>query len=268
VRFRYVIGPDGSVDVSDRGLAYGDGLFETMAIRRGQVQRFDLHYKRLLAGCARLEIPAPEADELTAQIAAARVGVVTGSLKLILTRGSGPRGYAPPPQPSPMVILAAASDATSPAANIKVASLRQRLAENEALAGIKHLCRLEQVLGQIELRNLQADEGLLHSRGGRVIGGTSRNLFAAFGDKLVTPELTRCGIRGVMRHAVLSACTELGIQHDEREILPAELAAADELFMTNALVGIQSVTSLDGRAIRPGPLAGRLREALGLEQDE
>lgn len=264
MQFRYVIGPDGSVDVADRGLAYGDGLFETMAVRRGALLRYELHWNRLTAGCERLQLPVPDPDELQTRIAATIQNVERGSLKLLLTRGSGPRGYAPPRNPEPLIILTSSSSTHAPAPAITVVSLVQRLSQNRSLAGIKHLCRLEQVLGQQELLDLDADEGLMLDTSGNVIGGTSRNLFAVFADTLVTPDLTKSGIHGVMRQYLLNHCAEAGIRCQERAILPTQLSDADELFMTNALVGIQSVSRLDDRSLTHFVMAERLREQLGL----
>jgi 4-amino-4-deoxychorismate lyase len=149
-----------------------------------------------------------------------------------------------------------------------VATLQQRLGENEALAGIKHLNRLEQVLGQLELASCDADEGLMLSTAGNVIGGTSRNLFAVIEQQVVTPDLRRAGIQGVMRRAILDRCGALGLAVTEVDIAPAELLRARELFMTNALVGIQSVTELDRIPLASRDVAIRLRAALGLDRDD
>jgi 4-amino-4-deoxychorismate lyase len=262
VRARYIIGREGSVDPTDRGLAYGDGIFETMALTSGAVPRLPLHLDRLQSGCERLELPAPDRDELAAKIAEAAAGIDRGCLKLILTRGTGPRGYAPPPSPVPTVILLADDGLPRPPAEISVTMLTQRLGENSKLAGIKHLNRLEQVLGRLELTGREADEGLMLSTSGFVIGGTSRNLFAVYGEQIKTPAVERAGIAGVMRRAVLARCAELAIESAEADLLPADLERADELFMTNALVGIQSVTRLDRTAFTSQAMASRLRAAL------
>jgi 4-amino-4-deoxychorismate lyase len=262
VQVRYIIGPDGCVDPFDRGLAYGDGLFETMALRGGRVLRLASHLDRLRDGSQRLAIPLPDTPELLAQIDAAAAEIEHGHLKLILTRGTGPRGYAPPASPVPTVILSAGADAGEPSAEITARTLETELGENPKLAGIKHLCRLEQVLGRLELSHLDAEEGLMLSTSGAVIGGTSRNLFAVIEGCLVTPDLSRAGIAGVMRRSVLETAQRLGFPAEERRLAPAELASADELFMTNALVGIQSLRELDGRVLAGRTVAGRLRAAL------
>jgi 4-amino-4-deoxychorismate lyase len=266
--FRYVLAPDGRVDPADRGLAYGDGIFETMAVRDAVIERLDLHLERLRWGANRLRLPLPERADLETELRAASAGLRRGALKLILTRGTGPRGYAPPSDPEPTIVLAASHRDSRFPESISVVTLGQRLSENESLAGIKHLCRLEQVLGQLELKESDADEGLMLSTGGNVIGGTSRNLFALIGRRLVTPALGRAGIRGVMRQAVLGRCKALGIDVREVDLRPADLANADEIFMTNALVGIQSVSRLDATGFASREFAERLRSALGLERDD
>ena len=265
---RYIIGLEGSIDPTDRGLAYGDGLFETMSLRDGKVQRFALHLDRLRLGCERLELPLPDPVELERQVAQAVARIDRGHLKLILTRGTGPRGYTPPASLTPTVILLAEPDTVTPATELTVAMLSQRLGENEKLAGIKHLNRLEQVLGRLELASLNADEGLMLSTSGVVIGGTSRNLFAVFGENLRTPAVNHAGVAGIMRRAVLELCIELGVKAEVRELQPAEILAADELFMTNALVGIQTVSRLDQRLFAPGTMAPRLRGVLASADSE
>lgn len=266
--FRYVFAPDGRVDPADRGLAYGDGIFETMAVRDAAIERLDLHLDRLQWGARRLRLPLPERPALEPELLAACSDIRRGALKLILTRGSGPRGYAPPRDPEPMILLSASHRESPFPRAIAVVTLRQQLAENESLAGIKHLCRLEQVLGQLELESCDADEGLMSSTSGNVIGGTSRNLFALMGRRLVTPVLRRAGIRGVMRQAVLQKSAALGIEVEEAELPVAALGKAGELFMTNALVGVQSISRLDDTSFESRQIADRLRSALGLERDD
>ena len=265
MRTHYVIGTDGAIDPADRGLAYGDGLFETMAVRGGVVLRLDMHLDRLRSGCARLAIDAPDLHELRQKIDSAVADTGRGTLKLILTRGSGPRGYTPPASPVLTVAIQAIADKSPIAAAIAVVTLDERLAENEKLAGIKHLCRLEQVLGRLELKDRVADEGLMLSTSGDVIGGTSRNLFAVIGQRIVTPDLSRAGIAGVMRRAVLEQAETLGIESEVRAMRLNEISQADEIFMTNALVGIQTVARFDGVPVGSRGMAGRLSAALESE---
>lgn len=266
MRARYIIGSDGgAVGVTDRGLAYGDGLFETMRIVAGEVQRLGFHLDRLLLGCERLALPHPGRSELENKIRQAAAAIDTGNLKLMLTRGEGPRGYAPPARPTPTIILLPARAPAPSVTELAVATLELRLGENVKLAGIKHLNRLEQVLARLELGDLDADEGLMLSTSGAVIGGTSRNLFAVYGGIVKTPAVDRAGIAGVMRRAVLERCAELEIAATECELTRGDLGLADELFMTNALVGVQSVNRLDQQTLASRSVAVRLRESFGAE---
>jgi 4-amino-4-deoxychorismate lyase len=191
--------------------------------------------------------------------------------KLIVTRGSSPRGYAPPEPAAPTRVLGISAWPEYPAARyrdgIAVRVCEMRLGENPALAGLKHLCRLEQVLAQLELKRSAVDHGLLLDTSGSVVGGTSSNLFAAFGGELVTPALSRCGIKGVMRRAVLEAAELLGIRTAERELTLAQILRADELFMTNALIGVWPVALLDAQRFAVGPVAKRLMTHFGYGHD-
>ena len=256
------------VDPADRGLAYGDGLFETMAAKDGRIRWLDLHFDRLTEGCARLGLPAPDLDEIRREIGTHCPAEGFAAVKLIYTRGAGARGYRPPKEPKPTRILGISAWPDYPKSNysrgIELQTLRMRLGENPELAGLKHLCRLEQVLAQRELERVGAQEGLLLDTGGRVVSGTSSNVFAVLGAKLLTPALTRCGVRGVMRRAVLARAADVGLDAEERDIDPAELESANEIFVTNALFGIWPVARLDDLRLTPGAKTRALMARLGI----
>lgn len=263
-----VNGHSTGVDPADRGLAYGDGLFETMASRDGRIRWLDLHLDRLEEGCRRLEIPPPSRALLARELAEHSPKQGRAVVKLIVTRGSGARGYLPPEPATPTRVLAISSWPDYPAANyrtgIAVHVCHLRLGDSPALAGIKHLGRLEQVLAQLELRGHAVQQGLLLDTSDRVVGGTSSNLFAVLAGELATPTLARCGIKGVMRRAVLEAARTLGIRAVERDLTLAELSAADELFVTNALFGIWPIADVDGRRFVAGATTRRLMAHLGV----
>jgi len=256
------------VDPADRGLAYGDGLFETMAAQDGHIRWLDLHLDRLEEGCRRLQIPPPERRVLVDEIATHCTAVGRAAVKLIVTRGPGARGYAPPAAPKPTRILSIGTWPEYPsshyAGGIRVRVCRLRLATNPVLAGVKHLNRLEQVLANLELRGTDADQGLLLDTSEHVVGGTGSNVFAVHRGQLLTPAIERAGIKGVMRRVVLMAAAELGVPAAERDLTLAEIASADELFMTNALFGIWPVASFDGRVLARGPITQRLMQHLGV----
>lgn len=262
-----VNGQSTGLDPADRGLAYGDGLFETMAACDGRIRWLELHLDRLERDCRRLEIPPPPRDALTEEIDAHLPREGRAVVKVIVTRGLGERGYRPPEPATPTRVLAILPWPAYPDSyyrdGISMRTCRLRLGENPALAGIKHLCRLEQVLAQLELRGDAVQQGLLLDAGGRVAGGTSGNVFFVARGALGTPSLTRCGVRGVMRRAVLEAARALAIRAEERDVTPAELQDADEVFVTNSLFGIWPVTNLDGRRLSIGPTTARLMAHLG-----
>lgn len=262
-----VNGQTTGVDPADRGLAYGDGLFETMAASEGRIRWLELHLERLEEGCRRLEIPAPPRSVITGEIDACcpRDGRVV--VKLIVTRGPGARGYPPPLEPTPTRVLAISPWPDYPDSHyrdgIGMRTCALRLGENPALAGLKHLCRLEQVLAQLELRGHSVQQGLMLDASGRVVQCTSSNIFVVVGGELATPSLARCGVKGVMRRAVLETARRLGIRAAERDVFPAELLAADEVFATNAVFGIWPVKELDARRFAVGPTTQRLMRELG-----
>lgn len=262
-----VNGEAATVDPADRGLAYGDGLFETMAADDGKIRWLGYHLERLEAGCAALAIPAPAPTSIRSDIE--RLVPTSGAcvVKLIVTRGVGARGYRPPAAPRPTRLLGVGPRPDAPAAyytqGIDVQTCRIRLGENPALAGLKHLNRLEQVLAQMELLDSAAHEGLLLDRGGFVVGGTSHNVFAVVGGTIVTPRIERCGVRGVMRRAVIESCAAMGRPVHETDMPLAACYDAEELFVTNAVFGIRPVRRLDSCVFGVGETTRQLQSRLG-----
>lgn len=251
---------DGRLDPRDRGLQYGDGLFETMAVRDGRARFVGWHLERLYEGARRLALPLPDPVRLQDEIARAWP-VGRGVVKLVWTRGAGGRGYRPPPDLAPSCIVAGEgwpawkSEAWSDGVCLRFC--QTRLARNPLLAGIKHLNRLEQVLARAEWDDEQIAEGLMLDDLGQVISGTQTNLFAVIAGQLVTPPLDQCGVAGVMRRAVCAWAREHASPVVERAMRPDDLDAASELMMTNALIGAWPVRELAGRSIPVGSLATR-----------
>jgi 4-amino-4-deoxychorismate lyase len=240
-----------------------------MAAVGGVIRWLDYHLERLVAGCARLAIPAPGDTELRREIAAHTPPRDRAVIKVIVTRGIGARGYRPSDACVPTVVVGAApwpSDARSAGA-VTMVTCETRLGENPQLAGLKHLCRLEHVLAQLELQKRGLDEGLLLSTSGHVVSATSNNVFAAFGTRVCTPRLDRCGVRGVMRRLVLESCAPLGLEAEEVDLDTADLKQADELFVTNALLGVRPVCRLDDTDYPVGPVTRRLADRLGISGD-
>lgn len=262
-----VNGRQGGVDPSDRGLAYGDGLFETMGAADGVIRWLDYHLERLADGCARLAMPPFDERAIRGEIRAHCPRAGRAVVKLIVTRGSGARGYGPPALSEPTRILSISAWPDHPAENysagIRVKVCELRLAEAPRLAGMKHLCRLEQVLAELELGR-SAQQGLLLDQSGRVIGGTRCNVFAVRDGRLLTPALDRCGIRGVMRRVVLETAAATGLAAEECDLTLGDLRSAAELFMTNSLFGIWPVSQLDEQPFPVGTVTRELMQRLGV----
>jgi len=255
------------LSVFDRGLHYGDGLFETMACLNGWPRFLGRHLERLAAGCARLQLSQPPQGLLEAQIAAALTDCPRAVLKLIVTRGAAPaRGYAASVGAPPTHILLRypwpPEDARAHEEGVRVRLGALRLGENPLLAGMKHLNRLEQVLARQEWSDPQIAEALLFSSSGALIAGTMSNVFLVHAGTLATPRLDRCGVAGIMRAVVGGLAGECGIDFQERRLEAADLQQAQEIFLTNALIGIRPVREVAGRALAIGPLTRRLQQAL------
>jgi 4-amino-4-deoxychorismate lyase len=236
------------IAADDRGLQYGDGLFETMAATGGRIPLLPLHLARLEEGCRRLGIPMPSAGLIESECERVLEGLGTGTVKLTITRGPGPRGYRPPAEPSVTRIVASSAarprgDALVP---LVVRLCDTRLGLNPLLAGLKHLNRLEQVMACSEWDDPEIGEGLMLSTDGRLISATAANVFLVEAGRVVTPAIRDCGVAGVMRQVVLAAAEDGGQLAAIEDLHPERLVAADEVFVTNAVVGIRPVQELVG----------------------
>ncbi|AYC33401.1 aminodeoxychorismate lyase [Pseudomonas cavernae] len=254
--------PAAALSVKDRGLAYGDGLFETIAVKNGQPRLFARHLERLAEGCARLGL-ACDPGLVRSELLRFCVALGDGVAKLILTRGDGLRGYAPPVAAQPRRILQASPWPDYPAAyaeqGVRLFPCQTRLAEQPLLAGLKHLNRLEQVLARAEWHDAEHAEGLMLDTSERVIEGVYSNLFVVKDGVLLTPELARCGVAGVMRAELLAQAQLRGIVTVVRDIGYAELPGADELFLCNSLYGIWPVRALQDHDWPVGPVTRKLQ---------
>lgn len=235
----------------DRGLQYGDGLFETMRVARGRIRFESLHAARLAEGCRRLAINADQARLWEqARQAAARHG--EAMLRLQLTRGVAlARGYAPTGHERAVAILAVfgAPPETDLPRPLRARTLRNRLGENSDLAGLKHCNRLEQVLARQALAACDAFEGLLASSSGLLISGTMSNVFLELDGEIVTPALDRCGVAGVLRAAVLREAARSGTPLRVMDIPFEALRNAGAMALSNARLGLVAVDELDGRQL-------------------
>lgn len=230
------------IDCRDRGLQYGDGLFETMLVRRRGIRFLELHFERLAEGCRRLGLDAPSA-RLEREAAARARQCADGVLKLILTRGRGARGYRPTGEERCTRVLSLHPRPASPGGQkpVRVRLCRTRLGLNPDLAGLKTLNRLESVMARSEWRDERIWEGLMRDVEGTVVCGTMSNVFLRRGSTLMTPALDRCGIAGVMRRWVLEQAADLRLRVWQGRLPIEAFLDAEEVFMTNAVAGVVPV---------------------------
>ena len=249
-----------SVSAFDRGLSYGDGLFETVRFVRGDAPLWSRHMERLRDGCARLRIPMPEAQQLLREATAVVKGVDHAVVRITVTRGVGERGYAPPQEPSPTRVVAGfdapAMVGDAYASGLRVRWCDTRLAAQPLLAGLKHLNRLEQVLARAEWSDPAVGEGLMCDVDGQVISGTMTNLFAVLDGVLVTPALERCGVAGVARAEILASRSDARVMTLSR----ADLDRASEVFLSSSVRGILPVQAVGNTVYGPGPVTRVLQQ--------
>ena len=245
------------VSVADRGFTYGDGLFETLRMVGGYAPLWSRHAQRLAEGCARLRISPPDMAAIHAEVLRLANGLDDAVARVTVTRGVGARGYAFSDDARPTVVVTVSSlvlDASAYAEGIVVRQCAMRLAVQPALAGMKHLNRLEQVLARAEWNTPDIAEGLMLDTEGHVVCATAANLFAVVAGRLVTPSVDRCGVAGVAR-AEVGAVREVA----QVRLSLAALIEADEVFLTSAVRGILPVRVFATRSWQPGPVARALQ---------
>jgi 4-amino-4-deoxychorismate lyase len=258
----------GATSPLDRGLHFGDGLFETIACLNGRPRFLALHLERLTRGCERLRIDLSAIEDSRAEVLELARQVDRAIVKVLVTRGVAvSRGYAPAETeratritiryPWPHEERAPMHD------GVQVRTCALRLGENPLLAGLKHCNRLEQILARAEWpADSDIAEGVLFSSCGRLVSGTMSNLFIVRGSSVLTPRVDRCGVAGIMRRVVMTEAAHAGIAVRECELGREDLQSADEVFLTNARIGIWPVRALDGRPLTPGPTTRHLQAIL------
>lgn len=253
--------PGNTISIRDRGLLYGDGVYRTFPVRNGIALHWPLHYQKLQHDCAALKIACPDFESLTTELQSLSDAQPDAIFKIIVTRGRSARGYAPAPDAAPTHIWDVAPQPVYPddwkTSGVTLCLCQLRLGHQPKLAGIKHLNRLENVLAAAEVAD--AAEGILQDTEGHVIEGTRSNVFLVLKDRLITPDLSRCGVAGVQRDLVMSYAKEQGMAVEVRDVELDELRAADELFLTSSVFGLWPVAQFEERCWTDFSHAVRIR---------
>ena len=245
--------PTQTAAIDDRAFQYGDGLFETIAVRHGQPRLWDYHLERLARGCSCLKLtmpgPAVLRDWFDAALRESPIDPTCCTVKLILSSGVSERGYSRS-TPSQALTFIGVFDAR-PLANshyhegVDTIFCKTRLALYNVTAGCKTLNRLEQVIARSEFTQNKAFEGITLDAADRVICGTMSNVFMVAKQSIVTPSLERCGVEGVMRRHVIEVLSRDNTRIEVRDITVSEFLAGDEVFLTNSQFGVLPVRCCD-----------------------
>lgn len=262
--------PMACIDVHDRGLLYGDGLFETIAISKGRPCLWQQHLQRLHEGCHRLKLSCPDDQQWLDDVNRLADNRNSAVIKLMLTRGQGGRGYQQPDhQDATRIVMRSAKPDYPPAwdnGGVRLKWCETRLGHNPLLAGLKHLNRLEQVMarsewpGGMDANNFA--EGVMMDSNGYVVEGVSSNIFLVSRQKLFTPDLSGSGVAGVMRAKILEVAGKLGIDCHVCCLKPDDFIHADEVFISNSLIGLWIVRELGNNHYPVGPIASKIKEQI------
>lgn len=258
----------GSIDPSDRGLAYGDGLFATMRTSHDGILFFNTHQSRLTDGAARLGFEWRMGSALYQQLEDLARQYPHHCIKLLVSRGVGGRGYTPPQAVNVTEVVSVHPIPSHYAhwqkngINLKTSPVR--LSIQPLLAGIKHLNRLEQVLIKAQLLPSNVDDWLVLDTEAKVIESSMANIFFIKDNEVITPSLAQCGVSGVMREQVINALLE---QQSNIQCLPfgaERLGEFDSAFITNSVLGVVDVLAIDSLKFTRSPITANLRQTLSL----
>lgn len=253
-----------TVPTDDRGLLLGDGLFETLLAVDGRLIDAEAHLDRMASGCRTLGLPALDRGSALGAMAKAleSFGPGRAAVRLTLTAGSGGRGLDRPPAPElRMLATAAPAAASREPASLVTSTVRRN--EFSPASRLKTLAYLDNVLARAEARGAGVDEALMLNTRGEVACAAAANIFWVWAGRLFTPSLD-CGVlAGVMRGRVIEASRRLGVEVVENHAGPAELARADAVFLTNSLIGVRRVGSMDGFELGESALVARLASEAG-----
>jgi 4-amino-4-deoxychorismate lyase len=254
--------PADSVPVTDRGLNYGDGLFETLRLHRGRVPLLPHHIERLRQGCERLGLPWPGEALLGEELARVSAGDAEGVLKIVLTRGDGGRGYAPGEGCRGRRIVSRHPLPAELGQPLTVGVCRTPLGMAPAVQGLKHLGRLEQVLAAREAAAAGWGEGLMLDAAGHVVEGTRHHLFYLRSGRILTPPRDGLAVDGILRKLVVDSLAAAAIPAGEAVLRYDELHEVEAMVLCNAVAGVRGVSALAGRPLPAGTLVELLRPML------
>ena len=266
---RLVSRDEAAIDPADRGLLLGDGLFETLRCEAGAAVGLDAHLARMSEGAAALAIPFSKDNEDLANaipmlLKANDLDRGAAALRITLTRGPGPRGLLPPESPRSTLMMTAAPLAVlDRPATACIATIRRN--EHSPTSRHKTLGYLDNILARREAEAQGKDEAILLNTAGRLACATAANLFLVRGRSLFTPPASEGVLAGITRADAINRGSDLDLTVIETPLEKNMITTCDEIFLTNSLMGVRPLVSVDGKAIgdgRPGPVTEAVGAAL------
>jgi aminodeoxychorismate lyase len=264
---RFLPAADAFVPLHDRGFLLGDGLFETLRVANGKPFRLAQHLERLARGADFLKIKLPFAPKEIQRLAAELIGqnqLPESVLRVMLSRGSGTRGYSPKGADQPTFALTLhplppVNPDEPPAWNLITSSFR--IPAGDVLASFKTSSKLLNILARAEAEEKGADEALLLNTNGEVAETAGGNIFWVYQDKICTVPTGRGVLPGITRAVVLEICQALGFETNKRVIKPEHLRHAAGIFVTQSTLGVVPVVAFDGEPVAPSPLVDQIAGA-------
>ena len=249
------------ISIFNRNMQYGDGLFETCVAKDNQILFWSRHLSRLDSGCDKLKIKKIEESIWLEDIkkALSLSSKKNCIVKLILSRGNSRRGYSYPDDISPIrVVIVSEMKKTQSKKSFSLEYAQSGYHSNPNLAGIKHCNRIEQILARATMKE---DEAIMLDENKNIISVTQGNIYFIFGKRLLTPKLDRCGVIGSRRSLILELAKSIDLDIQEEEVSMIQAQKADEVFISNSLIGIQSVSSIEDCQLSSNSITDKVKRA-------
>ncbi|WP_375753372.1 aminodeoxychorismate lyase [Vibrio sp. HN007] len=257
--------PKDSVSITDRSFQYGDGCFTTMLTVDGKIQNWSLHIERMEACLNLLRIALPDWKEVGSWLSEIVLSEGKAGLKLHISRGEGGRGYSSVGAEAPIVTVSAFSFPghylTWQTSGVELGVCKRRLGHTPMLAGHKHNNRLEQVLLKAEADELGVADAVVLDLNGNVVETTMANLFWVKDKTLYTPSMDNCGVAGTIRRLIIEEAQANGIETVVGAFGLEHLNDAEEVFMTNSILGVAPVIKISDKVFPIGPITRRFQES-------
>lgn len=260
---RFVNEEEALVSIFDRGLLYGDGLFEAIRIYAGEPFLWAEHLQRFEQGAAFLGInptlkPAEMRAVITRLVEENRMQECI--CRILLSRGSGPRGYSPKGALTPTLAISLHPVPSSQVQPWRAIISMFTLQAEDPISFFKHCNKLRQVLAKAEADAAGVNEALLCNTEGFVVEGTTTNLFWISHGTICTPPMHAGILPGTTRSYLLGLCRRLGLKTHETSVTARDLLRAEGVFLTSCGVEIVPLAELDGAPLPFSAITNELRK--------